>query len=203
MVIILDYGIGNLTAIQNMLKKAGCAEVTISNQAEDLARADKIILPGVGHFKYCMTQLRRAAFFETLEDCILNQKKPILGVCVGHQMLFENSEEGNCVGLGWIPGQVVRFDKTRMPENYKIPHMAWTDVQVKPGTILFKNQVDPRFYFAHSYHAICPEAYVCATAHFGYEFVASVQRDNIFGVQFHPEKSHRFGMVVYQNFLEI
>ncbi len=201
MLIILDYGIGNLSSIKNMLKKAGCTDMLLSSQPEDVAMADKIILPGVGHFAHCMKQLKQAPFFKVLEHRVLNERIPILGVCVGHQMLFEHSEEGDCPGLGWIPGQVVRFHKNCMVENLKIPHMAWTDVQAKKEAFLFNGLEDPRFYFVHSYHAECQKEHVVATAHYGYEFVASVQRDNIYGVQFHPEKSHRFGMQVYRNFL--
>jgi len=203
MLIILDYGIGNLSSIKNMLKKAGCSDMLLSSQPEDVALADKIILPGVGHFTHCMTQLKQAPFYHVLEQRVLHERIPILGVCVGHQMLFEHSEEGDCAGLGWIPGQVVRFDKTRMAENLKIPHMAWTDVQTKADAVLFNGLEEPRFYFVHSYHAECPKEYMVATAHYGYEFVASVQRENIYGVQFHPEKSHRFGMQVYRNFLNL
>lgn len=201
MVVILDYGIGNLSSIRNMLKKSGCTGVLISNRPEDVAQAEKIILPGVGNFEHCMIQLKQALFFETLEHRVLHENVSILGVCVGHQMLFEYSEEGDCAGLGWIPGQVVRFDKSRIAENLKIPHMAWTDVKVSRNASLFNGLDAPRFYFVHSYHAVCPEEYVLATGHYGYDFVASVQQNNIFGVQFHPEKSHRYGMQLYRNFL--
>lgn len=203
MLIILDYGIGNLSSIKNMLKKVGNTEVLISSQPEEVTQAEKIILPGVGNFEHCVNQLKRAPFFQAFEHRVFVTKIPLLGVCVGHQMLFEHSAEGNCEGLGWIPGQVVRFEKNRMAENLKVPHMGWTDVQAKTDSVLFNGLEDPRFYFVHSYHAECPKEFMVATAHYGYEFVASVQRDNIFGVQFHPEKSHRFGMQVYRNFLNL
>ena len=202
MIVILDYGIGNLSSIRNMLKKAGSSQVLISSNPTDVETAEKIILPGVGHFEHCMTQLQKAPFFEVLKKRVLEDKVPLLGVCVGHQMLFEHSEEGDCAGLGWIPGRVRRFNKSNMDERLKIPHMAWTDVNVTPGATLFNGLEQPRFYFVHSYHAECDSQYVTATAHYGYDFVAAVGRENIQGVQFHPEKSHRFGMQVYRNFIQ-
>jgi len=202
MLTILDYGIGNLSSIRNMLKKVGCSQVLISGNSIDVENADKIILPGVGHFEHCMTQLQKSPFLEVLKKRVLEDKVPLLGVCVGHQMLFEHSEEGDCPGLGWIPGRVRRFDKSNMGERLKIPHMAWTDVEVTPGATLFNGLEQPRFYFVHSYHAVCDPQYVTANAHYGYDFVAAVCRENIQGVQFHPEKSHRFGMQVYRNFIQ-
>jgi imidazole glycerol-phosphate synthase subunit HisH len=199
MIIILEYGIGNISSINNMLKKAG-VEAKISNNNEEIQQAGKLILPGVGHFDHCMTELKKAPFYELVQKRVLEEKVPVLGVCVGHQMLFERSEEGNAAGLGWIPGEVVRFDSSRMPAGYKIPHMAWTDTNAVPGAPLFQKLEEPRFYFVHSYHARCDAQHIQATASYGYEFVASVRRDNIYGVQFHPEKSHRFGMEVYRNF---
>lgn len=203
MIIILDYGIGNLQSIKNMLKKAGCSDALISNNPEELETADKIILPGVGHFEYCMSQLKQAPFFELLQIKALEKKTPLLGICVGHQMLFEYSEEGNCAGLGWLPGQVVHFDRSKMDENLRIPHMEWTETAVTENASLFKRVEAPRFYFVHSYHAVCPHENVAAVASYGYEFVAAVQHQNLYGVQFHPEKSHRFGMQIFQNFIAL
>lgn len=184
-----------------MLKKAGCTNALISGKPVDVEKAERIILPGVGHFEHCMAQLKRAPFFETLQRRVLQDHIPLLGVCVGHQMLFEHSEEGNCSGLGWIPGKVQRFEKNRMnDERLKIPHMAWTDVEVKMEAPLFLGLEAPRFYFVHSYHAVCDPSYVTAAADYGYEFTVAVCRENIQGVQFHPEKSHRFGMQLLSNF---
>ncbi len=204
MLVILDYGIGNLYSIRNMLKKAGCTGALISGKPADVEQAEKIILPGVGHFEHCMTQLKQSPFYDLLQKRVLQDKVPLLGVCVGHQMLFECSEEGDCKGLGWIPGHVQRFDKSRMnDERLRIPHMAWTDIEVKTKAPLFHELEEPRFYFVHSYHAVCDPAYVTATACYGYEFVAAVHQENIHGVQFHPEKSHRFGLQVYRNFIHL
>lgn len=203
MLVIADYNVGNLASIKNMLKKAGCQNAMISSSPQQLESAAKIILPGVGHFEHCMTQLQKSPFFEVLKKRVLEDKIPLLGVCVGHQMLFEHSDEGNCPGLGWIPGRVRRFEKSNMDARLKIPHMAWTDVEVKPGAVLFTGLDQPRFYFVHSYHAVCEPTYVTATAHYGYDFVAAARHENIQGVQFHPEKSHRFGMQVYRNFINL
>jgi imidazole glycerol-phosphate synthase subunit HisH len=202
MLVVLEYGIGNIASISNMLKKIG-VPAKISSDPEMVAQAEKLILPGVGNFEHCMNELRKAPFFETLERKVLNDKTPILGVCVGHQMLFDKSEEGNAAGLGWIPGKVIKFKPENMPAGYKIPHMAWTDIQPKEGSALFAGIEEPRFYFVHSYYTLCSSEYIQATATYGVEFVASVQKENIYGVQFHPEKSHKFGMDVYRNFAEV
>lgn len=202
MIIILEYGIGNIASIANMLKKIG-VPAKISGDPELVQQAEKLILPGVGHFDHCMNELRKAPFFNTLEKKVLEEKTPVLGVCVGHQMLFDKSEEGNAAGLGWIPGNVIKFKPEEMPAGYKIPHMAWTDVQPSNSAALFTGIEEPRFYFVHSYYTLCDPQYVQATAQYGPTFVASVNKENIYGVQFHPEKSHKFGMKVYENFSKV
>jgi glutamine amidotransferase len=203
MVVILDYGIGNVYSIYNMLKKIG-VEAEVTSDAGKVKRAGKIILPGVGHFSYCMQQLRKASFFNELEYKILGNKTPVLGVCVGCQMLMEHSEEGNEKGLGWIKCEVIRFKENELVPGQKIPHMGWSDVQPATGCNLFKDIENPRFYFVHSYHLSCADrSQVTATCLYGYPFPASVATDNIMGVQFHPEKSHRFGMKLYENFARL
>lgn len=202
MLIILEYGIGNISSISNMLKKIG-VPAKISGDPADVLQAEKLVLPGVGHFDHCMNELRKAPFFDALQQKVLEDRTPVLGVCVGHQMLFDKSEEGGTPGLGWIPGSVVRFKPEEMPPGYKIPHMAWTNVQPVNDSVLFKDIEEPRFYFVHSYYTQCDTQYVQATAKYGIGFVASVKKDNIYGVQFHPEKSHKFGMRLYRNFSEV
>lgn len=203
MIGILDYGIGNVSSIHNMFKKIGVPSV-ITSSPEEIQTCNKLILPGVGHFDYCMQQLKSAAFFELLQHKVLTEKIPVLGVCVGCQMLFENSEEGNSAGLGWISGSVIRFRSEKMSSGLKVPHMSWTDIHIKKTTGLYQGFSDEiRFYFVHSYHISCDPAYATATADYGYEFVASVKKDNISGVQFHPEKSHKFGMKLYENFANL
>lgn len=199
MLIILEYGIGNIASISNMLKKIG-VPAKISGDPDEVEQAEKLILPGVGHFDHCMNELRKAPFFDVLQKKVLTGKTPVLGVCVGHQMLFDKSEEGGAAGLGWIPGNVIKFKPEQMPAGYKIPHMAWTDVQPQPGAVLFEGIEEPRFYFVHSYYTMCSPEYMQATAKYGVEFVAAVKKENIYGVQFHPEKSHKFGMSIYRNF---
>jgi imidazole glycerol-phosphate synthase subunit HisH len=200
MVAILNYGIGNVHSIYNMLKKINVSSL-IATTVEDVAKADKLILPGVGHFDYCMQQFQQAPFFEAVNQRVLKEQVPVLGVCVGCQMLFSQSEEGQEKGLGWIPGTVIKFRQDKMDVNRTIPHMAWTDVAPQGDNRLFKDINEPRFYFVHSYHISgTNEAYVTSKAFYGYEFVASVKKENIMGVQFHPEKSHKFGMKLYENF---
>ncbi len=202
MVVILDYGIGNINSILNMFRKISVPAV-ISSDPFVIEGASKIILPGVGHFDYCMQQLKQAAFFDTLQEQALQRKVPVLGVCVGCQMLMESSEEGREPGLAWISGRVIRFRTADLNKTLKVPHMGWTDVQPKNGCMLYNDISEPRFYFVHSYHIQCAENnLVTATAHYGYDFTASVQQKNIMGVQFHPEKSHKFGMKLYENFVK-
>jgi glutamine amidotransferase len=157
----------------------------------------------VGHFDYCMKQLRISPFYELLIHRVQTEKIPVLGVCVGCQMLMEFSEEGNEKGLGWIKGGVVRFDSAKASENIRIPHMGWTDINLKKYSGIYKNTQEARYYFVHSYHLKCDDQNdVSATSFYGYEFVASVEHENVIGVQFHPEKSHKFGMRLYENFVK-
>jgi glutamine amidotransferase len=203
MIAILEYGTGNVSSIKNMLKRIGI-EAVITNDIEVVKTASKLILPGVGHFDYCMSQLRKAAFFDVMERRVLEDKILVLGVCAGSQMLMEKSEEGTGTGLGWIKGEVVKFKQDQMPNDYKVPHMGWTDVQPQQGNFLYEGIREPRFYFTHSYHILPVDAAsVTATANYGYSITASVQQNNIMGVQFHPEKSHHFGMKLYQNFASL
>ena len=203
MIAILNYGVGNVSSIANILKKKSVPAI-ITDDKEVLQNADKIILPGVGHFDFCMNQLRKASFYETLELIARKGEKSILGICVGCQMLMESSEEGREKGLGWIKGKTVKFDQTKMIINHRIPHMDWCEVQPVQESLLYQGIEEPRFYFAHSYHVICnDELNITATAQYGYQFPASIQSNNIMGVQFHPEKSHSFGMKLYTNFSKI
>lgn len=196
---ILDYGIGNVASISNMLKRVRAKSI-VTSDVKQIAGCDKLILPGVGHFDYCMQQLKKSSFYDLLNELVLIKKVPVLGVCVGCQMLMEKSEEGKEMGLGWLKGDVVKFDKEKLPANFKIPHMDWTDVNPIQGSLYYEIE-DPRFYFVHSYHLQCKDAsMITATANYGYEFPASVADNNIMGVQFHPEKSHKFGMKLYENF---
>jgi imidazole glycerol-phosphate synthase subunit HisH len=202
MITIVDYGVGNLASIQNMLKKAGHAGL-ISSRKEDILSAEKLILPGVGAFDTCAEKLRGSGLMDAINKKALEEKIPVLGICVGLQLLTEGSEEGVLPGLGWISGKVIKFRQDALQPGMKIPHMGWTEVEIcKPSRLFEDMYEDPRFYFVHSYHLQLdnPEdALVEAT--YGYKFVAGVERGNIMGVQFHPEKSHKFGLRLLQNFI--
>ena len=203
MIVIIDYGVGNLSSIKNMLKKIGMDPV-ISNKAEDIIHADKLILPGVGHFDYGMQHLHESGLVDVLNKKILTNKTPILGICLGVQLLTEGSEEGKAKGLGWIKGKTVAFDKMKLDANHKIPHMGWTDIKGFEQSKLFTGMYDePRFYFVHSYHLQLDDpADVLASANYGYDFTVGIEHENILGVQFHPEKSHKYGMKLLENFVK-
>lgn len=200
--VVVDYGCGNPASIVNMLKKIGQRAV-ISERPEDVLKADKLILPGVGSFDYGARRLRELGLAEALEQRVLREGAPILGICVGLQLFCRGSEEGTAPGLGWIAADCVRFDSSRLTSGEKIPHMGWAEVEPRKDGGLFPGLAEtPRFYFVHSFHLQCDdEAIVAATARHGYDFTAAVRQVNIAGVQFHPEKSHKFGMGLLQNFM--
>lgn len=202
MLAIVNYGVGNLASISNMFKKIGVPAVVTSDAAQ-IEQASKIILPGIGAFDHCMQQFNASGLRPVVEQRVFDNKVPVLGVCVGCQMLVENSEEGTEPGLGWLKGKVVKFNKEQLPGDYKVPHMGWTDTQPINGSKIYEGIEEPRFYFVHSYHVVTDAANVTAVADYGYQFTASVGKDHIQGVQFHPEKSHKFGMQLYSNFAKL
>lgn len=200
MFLILDYGVGNLTSIFNMLKKGG-VDATITNNKDDISKASKLLLPGMGHFDNCMQRFNQSGMRPLVETMVLEKKIPVLGICVGLQMFMQDSEEGTEPGLNWIKGHTVRFRPQQMQEGQKIPNMGWLDTVIKKKSGLLEGLDDARFYFAHSYHVeVNDTADALLAASYGYEFTAAIERDNIMGVQFHPEKSHRFGMQLLKNF---
>lgn len=204
MVVIIDYEVGNLTSIKKMLKKVGCPDAMISGRVEDIEKATKLILPGVGHFDYGMKQLKGSGLLEALNKRVLVDKVPILGICLGAQLLTKGSEEGIEKGLGWIDAETVKFNSNKLSSNLKIPNMGWTDVVYKKEAALFKDMPsDSRFYFVHTYHMVCNQREdIAVTATYGYEFTAGFIKDNIIGMQFHPEKSHKYGMQFLRNFID-
>ncbi|MCG2462598.1 imidazole glycerol phosphate synthase subunit HisH [Flavobacteriaceae bacterium F89] len=204
MVVIVDYKAGNLISIQKMLKKAGVGEALISGNPRDIEKATKLILPGVGHFDYGMIQLQESGLIEVLNKKVLEEKIPILGICLGAQLLTRGSEEGSQKGLGWIDADTVKFDKSKLGQKLKIPHMGWSEVRFNKEVPLFKDMpLESRFYFVHSYHLVCDRLEdVAVTSKHGYKFTAGLIKDNILGMQFHPEKSHKFGMQLLQNFIK-
>ena len=199
MVAIINYNVGNLHSIQNMFKKIGVKSIVTNNKTE-IEAASHLLLPGVGSFDYCMTEFHNSGLQDIIAEKVHAEKTPILGICVGHQMLFENSEEGNQQGLAWLEGKIVKFKEEQLPAGFKIPNMGWCDMSVKENAKLFAGIDDPRFYMVHSFYASCDDNLVTATANYGHDFVASVEHENIFGTQFHPEKSHKFGMKLLKNF---
>ncbi len=201
MIVIIDYSMGNPGSILNMLKKIG-AQGVISGDPEEITRADKLILPGVGAFDEGMKNLNKAGIRDALEKKVLGENAPILGICLGIQLFTKRSEEGKDSGLGWIDAETIRFRFDPMTTQLKIPHMGWNTVKLLKDSYLFQDMYDnPRFYFVHSYHLVCanPED-VLTTTHHAYEFVSGIQRGNITGLQFHPEKSHKFGIRLLTNF---
>jgi glutamine amidotransferase len=203
MLTIVDYGVGNLASIKNMLKKLGL-EALISSSPDDIAAADKLILPGVGAFDTCAEKLRQSGLQELLDKKVLHEGTPVLGVCVGMQLLSEGSEEGVLPGLGWIPGRVIKFRQEQLPVGFKVPHMGWTEVtSAQPSRLLDNMYAEPRFYFVHSYYFDpSRQTDILLEARYGYTFTAAVEHRNIVGVQFHPEKSHKFGMRLLENFVK-
>lgn len=201
MIVVIDYGMGNTGSIINMLKKID-AEAISSNKAEDIQKADKIILPGVGSFDNGMENLHKLNLVKEIQNETIINKKPFLGICLGMQLLGRSSEEGKLEGLNLIPFKNVRF-AFKDDINLKIPHMGWNIVSFNRDDLLFCDIKDTqRYYFVHSYHAVCDNPYnSLITCYYGYNFTAAVKKDNIYGVQFHPEKSHKFGMKLMENFV--
>jgi glutamine amidotransferase len=205
MITIVDYGMGNLGSILNMLKKIGAAGQVSSDPAV-IGAASKLILPGVGAFDAAMDRIHATGLRPVLEARALAARVPVLGICLGMQLLGKSSEEGALPGLGWIPARVLDF-RRRIPADLKVPHMGWNLVRTataSPLTAGLAEMHEPRFYFVHSYFMQCEEpSDSILRSEYGLEFDSGVQRGNIFGVQFHPEKSHRFGMHLLSNFAKV
>lgn len=201
MIVVIDYAVGNLAAVANMFKRLGVA-CEITADAEKIRRADKIVLPGNGAFDACIQGLRATGLVPLLEERVLQQKTPLLGICVGAQILGHGSEEGSEAGLGWVNMQVRRFPN--LP-GLLVPHMGWSPVGRANAAAPILQSLDPkaRFYFVHSYYmqVACAQE-VLLTAHYGLDFAAAVQVGNITGVQFHPEKSHRYGKQLLGQFAD-
>jgi glutamine amidotransferase len=203
MIAIIDYGVGNLASIQNMFKKIGIKSI-ITSKTEEISDAGKLLLPGVGAFDTCSSKLRDSGLVDCISQRVLIEKVPIIGICVGMQLLHEESEEGKLPGLGWIKGKIVKFRKDRLPPGYKVPHMGWSEVHISKPSLILDGLEDARFYFVHSFHSeLNSNQDELLSVDYGYPFTAAVQNANITGVQFHPEKSHKFGMKLLENFSKI
>jgi glutamine amidotransferase len=205
MIAIINYGVGNLGSIQNMLKKVGHTDNVITNNPDEINKADKLILPGVGAFDAGMQKIKESGLLDVLNYNALEVKKPVLGICLGMQLLGKGSEEGVLPGLGWIDAYTRRFQFSEEWAHLKIPHMGWNEVKPAKDHPLIKDlPVPSRFYFVHSYYVKCAnEADALMRCHYGIDFTCSVQHENIMGVQFHAEKSHKFGMQLLKNFAEL
>lgn len=200
MITIVDYGMGNLRSVYNALDLLG-AEVEITSDPKQVLGAERLILPGVGAFGLAMRNLRERGLVEALNEKVLNQKTPILAICLGMQLLAQSSNEhGQHQGLGWLSGHVQHFD---VSDNLRVPHVGWNDITPQNDPPLFKGLgTTKEFYFVHSYHFVTDDAaIVAATSHYGYDFVSAVHQDNIFGTQFHPEKSQDSGLRILRNFM--
>lgn len=204
MITIIDYGVGNIKAFYNIFKKLS-VEVKIAQKPEDLLGSSKLILPGVGHFDYAMKRFSESGMLNIVDDMVLNKNLPILGICVGMQMLAKSSEEGKMPGLGWIDATVKKIDVDLLAQSTRLPHMGWNDVIVKNKNLLLSNlDSNSRFYFLHSYFFEPKfENDSIAYSNYGKNFTCVVNHKNIYGVQFHPEKSHHFGIQLLQNFANI
>ncbi len=200
---IVDYGVGNLASIVNMLKKLK-VDAYLIDSGKQLEKAQSYILPGVGAFDYAMSQLNAWPYLALLKSQVLERRKPLLGICLGMQLLMNNSEEGVLPGLSLIPGRVKKF--VRPPKSdIRIPHMGWNIVQAQREHPLLDNEFNElRYYFVHSYHVECEDSqHVLATTPYINSFASVIAKDNIMGVQFHPEKSHQFGLQLLHQFVEL
>ncbi|GAA4457323.1 imidazole glycerol phosphate synthase subunit HisH [Nibrella saemangeumensis] len=201
-VVVVDYGMGNLRSVHNKFRRMD-VDCCLSADPTVIQQAQALILPGVGHYGKAMDRLRQLDLLQLLHDRVLGEQVPVMGICLGMQLLMEHSEEGDAAGLGWIRGNTVRFrfDQTRL----KVPHIGWNSVEnVRPHPILEGLQPDELFYFVHSYHVdLADPADALHRTHYGYPFVSAVQRDNIFGFQYHPEKSQDAGVTLFRNFVNL
>jgi len=202
-VVIIDYGMGNLRSVQKKFQGVG-ASVEITNDPTLIAKADKLVLPGVGCFANGIKKLKEIGVWDVLNIKVLSEFTPVLGICLGMQLMAKHSEEGDVEGLGWFDARVVRF-RINDTLNYKVPHMGWNSaVPVRRHKIVNNVNENSLYYFVHSYHIECDEKEnILTKTEYDYEFVSAIQKENIFGTQFHPEKSHDLGEQVFKNFVNL
>lgn len=202
MIILVDYGVGNLQSLARAFSVAG-AEVAVSGNPDDIRRADAVVLPGVGHFQEAMEHLRRGPLLEALHQRVRVERAPLLGVCLGMQLLMRASDEGGHAGLGWLDMQVRSLRALCPSPAIKIPHLGWNHALPEAGSHLFRDvPAEACFYFAHSYAATeAPAGVLAARTEYGVPFISAVEQDNLFATQFHPEKSHQNGLHILRNFL--
>lgn len=203
MIAIIDYNAGNPNSVQNMLKRLGVNDSLITSDSLKINESDKIILPGVGSFDYCISQLENLELIEILNHNVIKIKKPILGICMGMQMMAKCSQEGKKNGLGWIEGEVLELTSIT---NLPVPHMGWNKLKKGQNSFVFQDLEydNSKFYFAHSYYFnVSNSSHVVAYTQYGDNFPSIINKNNIYGVQFHPEKSHRWGLQLLQKFINI
>ena len=201
MIKVIDYGLGNIRAFLNVYKRSNIP-AEVARNADDLMDASRLVLPGVGSFDHAMELLEASGMRATLDELVLNRRIPVLGICVGMQIMAERSDEGSLVGLGWIQASVRKFPAKEYNPPLRLPHMGWNDVVPKVPSGLFSGlESDSRFYFLHSYYFDCEDSEATlAESSYGKRFVCAVRHNNVYGVQFHPEKSHQYGTRLLQNF---
>jgi glutamine amidotransferase len=201
MITIIDYGAGNIKSVANMLRAIG-VKSQISADPSMIAEAERLILPGVGHFDFGMNALADRGLIDALNKRVQDQGIPLLGICLGAQLLTRRSDEGERPGLGWIAAETVAFDRKKMDDRLRLPHMGWSDVwATQANPLLDQDKQDARFYHVHKYHLRCDHTEsAILSSYYGYDYVTGIQAENVLGVQFHPEKSHRFGMDVLKRF---
>ena len=203
MIGIVDYNMGNLASVINAFEIVG-ADIAVESDPAKLKNYDKLILPGVGAFGDAMEHLKSNGMDKAVKE-YAKSGKPLLGICLGMQLLFESSEEfGNHQGLGLIEGKVVAFDESKFDHKLKVPHMGWNELFKQNDTPLFNGLNDDFYlYFVHSFHAVCDDQYAIGKTYYGYEFVSAVNKNNIYGIQPHPEKSHENGLKIIENFVKL
>jgi len=204
MITIIDYGVGNINAFVNVYKRVN-VPVTIAKTAADLEGAQKLILPGVGHFDHAMSELIKSGMRDKLDQLVMIQKVPVIGICVGMQMMGNSSDEGKLEGLKWIDAAIKKFDETKIKQVTRLPHMGWNDVKPIVSHPLFEGlENEALFYFLHSYYFECNNlADILAISAYGGEFTCAAHHQNVFGIQFHPEKSHSYGEILLHNFAKL
>lgn len=200
MIGIVDYGLGNVRAFDNIYRNLGIPARPVRT-ADELSACDRLILPGVGAFDWAMSRLEQSGMLDALNTRVLEDKVPVFGVCVGMQMMAAGSEEGSLPGLGWLPGRVQRFEDSWFNHATHLPHMGWNDVEPAADEPLFAGIEAPQFYFLHSYYlATGDESIIIGRTHYGTGFASAVRRGHICATQFHPEKSHHWGVALLRNF---